>query len=118
MQDDRGGLVGHLEDADHTRCGAHLVEVFLRGLLGLGRALAEHTDRLLLLEGILDEAQRALATHRHGQHDAREEHHVAQREDGQNGFDGAIKQNLLIAIKVSDERNGVLGVHGVGGVEI
>ena len=36
LQDDRSGLVGHLEDAHHTRCGTYLIEVFLLRVLGLG----------------------------------------------------------------------------------
>ena len=36
LEDDRSGLVGHLEDAHHTRCRTRLVEVFLLRVLGLG----------------------------------------------------------------------------------
>ena len=57
LQDDRSGLVGHLEDTYHTGGGTGLIEVFQHGIFGLGGALAEDADGAFLLEGVLDEAQ-------------------------------------------------------------
>jgi hypothetical protein len=73
--------VGRGQEAHHLGHGAHVEQVRAAGLVHLLVALQHDADRALRAHGLLDRLDRARATHDDRQHDAREEHHVAHRDD-------------------------------------
>ena len=106
VQDDGGGHVGHLEDADDASGSAHVVEVRLGGVLRFGRLLAMDGDGDFLLVGVLDELQRTAAADGDGHDDAGEQHHVAHRQHGQRLAVGVDDVEHVLVVTL------VVGNHG------
>ena len=68
---------------DDARGRADLVQVVLRGIVDLGGALRDDAEQRVLARRLLDEADGLGATDGQRHDGAREEHAVAQRQDGQ-----------------------------------
>ena len=83
LDDGRGAAVRHAQHADDGGQRAHPVQVLRTRLLDVAVLLAHHAQRLVAPVHLLDQADAAVATHGDGDDHPREEHGVAQRQDGQ-----------------------------------
>ena len=85
LDDQPQAAVGQLEHLVDVRGGADRVQIVLQRLLDRGVALREHRDQLAVRDGVVDQADRALARHRQRHERIRKEDRVAQRQDRQLG---------------------------------
>ena len=70
---------GHI--AENARNAADLVQLIGRGIVSLGHALQQHTDRPLTARRFLGRRDRLRPAERERHHDAGEQHDVAHRHD-------------------------------------
>ena len=77
-------VLPHLEELHDPGDGPDGVEVGRAGVFLLGAPLGDHSDDLLVADGVLDERDGLLASHRQGEHAPGEEDRVSQGQDGEN----------------------------------
>ena len=97
--------VGHAEGLDHLHQGPHRMQVVGRRRFGVGVALGDHPKEFFTFLGVLNQANRLVASGRDWADHARELHGVAQRQEGQ--LEGQICLGDRIVFFVGNERNKV-----------
>ena len=87
LHDEAQGAVGQLEHLVDVGGGSDGVQLFLGRLFGARIELGEDPDETAVGDGLLDQADGALAGHREGHEGIRKQHRVAQRQHRQLGRD-------------------------------
>ncbi len=84
LHEDEKALAGQLDDLVNVGRGSDLVEVNRLRVVDARVALGDHADELvLLLAQVVNQLQRAFPTHRERQNGVREQHRIANRQNGQ-----------------------------------
>ena len=111
LNDGRRFLVGEFNHPQEFGQCADGVEVVKLRAFHLGVHLCCHCKIALivgLIGDVTDECHRTFASDGHGGHDPREQHQVAQRENGKFPVAAMGKEVANVAVEVGDERKGVM----------
>src|SRR5574344_2622682 len=108
--------IGHIQYSYYASNGSRMVEILQRRMVFYLVLLTYHTKELIGIFDLLDKFKRKGAFYGNRNHNARKQHHVPQRENGDNRIILYVKYTSDITIIVCNQRYRRINV-GLGHLE-
>ena len=102
LQDNSGGLVGHIENTYDLGQHANRIQVVDIRLFSVRVFLTENGNLFAVSRCFLDQFERRFAAYGHGHDYGGEQHHVPERKYGYHLVHLGVKKPALVAVKVSN----------------